>query len=94
MRRLSFPGLSHTSLSPKTRIVHEGAADGAASVRVKPARVIKRLVSCPSNEVDHMFINLDARRLAQSDLTLLQHHESGPNGLANFINPLTLLYRD
>lgn len=53
------------------RSVHKGAADGAARVRVKPARVIKRSVSCPSNEVDHMSINLNARRLAQSDLTLL-----------------------
>jgi hypothetical protein len=94
MGRLSFPGLSDTSLSPKTRIVHKGATDGAARARVKPARVIKRLVSCPPNEVDHMFINLNVRRLVQSDLTLLQHHDSGPNGLANFSNPLTLLYSD
>lgn len=68
---MSFPGLSHTSVSSKTRSVHKGAADGAARLRVKPARVINRLVSCPANEVDHMFINLNARRLAQSDLTLL-----------------------
>jgi hypothetical protein len=71
MGRLSFPGLSHTSVSSKTRSMHKGAADGVASVRVKPTRVIKRLASCPANEVDHMSINLNARRLAQSDLTLL-----------------------
>ena len=46
-------------------------ADCAANVRVKPTRVIKRLASCSANEVDHMFINLNARRLAQSDLTVL-----------------------
>jgi hypothetical protein len=42
-----------------------------ARMTMQHTRVIKRLVSCRTNELDHMFINQNACHLARSDLTLL-----------------------